>query len=1315
MSAARMRRSILVALAGVIAVSHPAHADDLFKCGVDSRDATVVVVPKNLKPGEKPPEFTRNSVPIPPLLWLSSDRHFAEVLMLYWRVDDVESKSRFRLLVPFILDDCRPEARTTLTPLFGWKKDRDGTAGYILNYYFRRDAQRDANVLFPFYWRTRLFRSDGTVESSSLGIPPLALRLESPDATTWITLLGYVRSGQAGWDAGLWPLWFGGGDKDGSYAIIPPLLTAWWSEGQDHTLIAGPLFDRRVGGKHVGGLVPLVFYERAPGENFTLIPPLLTLLTDETTIVGPYYSHGGHRGVVPFFFEGPDYLVIPPLLTLHTPETTIIGPYYSHGRHRGVMPFFFEGPDYLVIGPYYSYDGYSGVVPFYFRGPDHLLIPPLLTFQYREGQTETTIVGPSFLRTEPSGWDAGLAPLVFAGHHGASHYLLVPPALTFHTGDADSELTLSPVWMRGRFPHSSFMAIPPLLTLHAEDGNRAITFAGPLWWQGHEGREHFWAVPAALAFHVGDDQTETTIVGPGYLRRQADGWDSGVAPLFFAAHHGDSHYALIPPALTLHYGEAGTETTVVGPAYLRTHTQGWDAGLAPIVFAAHHVGSQYAIVAPLFFEAQEGARHFVLIPPLLVGHAGDAEHEFTLAGPFYSWRGPDSEHDGVLPLWIHGRWNDGVHYLAIPPALTLHLGDGKTETTVVGPGYLHTHPEGWDAGVAPLVFAAHHADSHYLVIPPALTVHYAEGATETTVVGPGYLRTHPDGWDAGLAPAVFAAHHPDSHYLLIPPALTFHYGEGATETTIVGPGYLHTHPEGWDTGVAPLFFAAHHGASHYTLVPPLVFLHTGDDDGELTIAGPLFAQGTRSNGEHFLAIPAALTLHTGDGESETTVVGPGYLRTHADGGWDTGVAPLFFAAHHDDTHYLVIPPALTLHYGEGATETTIVGPGYLHTHPDGWDAGVAPLLFAARHGASHYTLIPALATLHEGDADSELTIAGPFYAWQTTEFEHDGVLPLWLHGQWRDGTHYLLIPPALTVHEGGADSETTVVGPGYLRTHADGGWDTGVAPLFFAAHHGDSHALVVPPALTLHIGDADSETTVVGPGYLHTHPAGWDAGLAPAAFIGRHGESAYTLVAPPLFMRWSDADSATTIAGPVYVSSSPHSTSVAVAPLAYYHGEGDSTSLTIFPLMHYSATQRSHTVLAPLFYHDADPGSAHTMVFPFYWNSYSETGSSRVAFPFYWDFESKEHDWRFTLAPPVYLHYRKGETETNIVGPVAWSWGRTAKGPSWSFHLFPAFSMESARPDHFKWRLLYGLAGHESAGDWHRWQVLYMWTDPSRT
>jgi hypothetical protein len=1277
-----VRRATLYALLGVIGVAHSAHAQQpLFDCGVSDETATIVVVPKNLPQGVAPPQFTRNSVPIPPLLWLSADRHFAEALMLYWRVDDVETKSKFRLVVPFLLDDCHPEARTTLTPLFGWKKDRDGTAGFILSYYFRRDAHRDSDVLFPLYWRTRVFRDDGTVESSSFGIPPLALRLESPDYTSWITLLGYMRSGQAGWDAALWPLWFGGGSATGSYSIIPPLVTAWWSDGDQRTLIVGPYYDHHAGAKHVGGLIPFVFYERAPGENFTLIPPLLTLITDETTIVGPYYSHAGHHGVVPFFFSGPDYLVIPPLLTVHTDETTIVGPYYSHAGHRGIVPLFFSGPDYLlipplltlhtdettIVGPYYSHAGHRGLVPLFFSGPDYLVIPPLLTVH----TDDTTVVGPYYSHAG----HRGLVPFFFTG----PNYLFIPPLLTLHERDENHVLTIAGpfyAWQTTEFEHDGLL---------------------PIWMHGRwRDGTHYLVIPPALTLHMNDGTAETTIVGPGYYSRGADGWDAGVAPIAFAARHGASHYTLVPPALTLHYGDAGSETTIVGPAYVHTHGGSWDAGIAPLIFAARHPGSQYAIVAPLFIEASEGERHFVLIPPLLVGHAGDRDHEFTLAGPFYSWRGPGAEHDGLVPLWMHGR-DHNDHYLAIPPALALHFGDGATETTIVGPGYLRTHREGWDAGVAPLAFAAHHGASHYAVLPPLAFLHAGDGDAELTIAGPLFERgTRKNG----------------DHFLAIPPALTLHYGDAASETTIVGPTYLHTHQGGWDAGLAPLVFAAHHGDSHYTLIPPLLTLHEGDREHELTVAGPFYAwqtaefehdglapvwfHGQWRDGSHYLAIPPALALHYGEAEEETTIVGPAYLRTHAGGGWDAGAAPLFFAADHGNSryaligpllyakdeeaeitivgpllqhgvrkngdHFLALPPALTLHYGDVEQETTIVGPGYLRTHAaGGWDAGAAPLFFAADHGDSHYALIPPLLTLHYGDVASE----------------------------------------------------TTIVGPSYLHTHAGGGWDAGLAPLVFAAQHQSSHYVLVPPALTLHVGDGESETTVVGTGYWHTRAGDWDAGLAPLVFAGHHGNSQYTLLAPPLLMRWSDAEHATTLAGPVYVSTSPRSTTVAVAPLAYYRGSDDSTSLTIFPLLHYSATENSRTVLAPLYYHDSDPTSSHTMVFPFYWNAHDPSGSSRVAFPFYWDFESG--DRRITLVPPVALHYRKGEMETNIVGPVAWSWGRTSQGPSWSFHLFPAFSMESARPDHFKWRVLYGLVGRETSGDWHRWQALYMWTDPSHS
>jgi hypothetical protein len=212
---------------------------------------------------------------------------------------------------------------------------------------------------------------------------------------------------------------------------------------------------------------------------------------------------------------------------------------------------------------------------------------------------------------------------------------------------------------------------------------------------------------------------------------------------------------------------------------------------------------------------------------------------------------------------------------------------------------------------------------------------------------------------------------------------------------------------------------------------------------------------------------------------------------------------------------------------------------------------------------------------------------------------------------------------------------------------------------------------------------------------------------------GRH--SRYALVAPPLIMDFrSDDGRSFTMAGPFYLRRTPSQTTAALLPLAYYKKAGPALRLTAFPLFHYSEAPGERTVLAPLVYHDEGPRSRRTFVYPLYWDSDDPEGHSRVAFPFYWDFENHLTGSRFLLALPLFARYRKGESETNVLGNVVWTRGRTRRGRSWSFHFFPALSLESDGDDHFKWRALLGLVGRERSGDWHRWQVFWYWLDPSR-
>src|SRR5262249_30236420 len=226
------RRAITITLALLPGLAHAAEID----CGVPPGKPADPFVPVQVAPRPPEPMFTGSAIAVPPLLYVSANRTFWEVAMLYWRSTDPEAGARFQLFLPFWLSDCTPQAETTLTPLAGWRRDADGTAGFVLNYYFRRDETREADVLFPVYWRLRTRRADGSTETSSVGLAPFLFRLESPDATTWISPLGYRRQAKDGWDMGIVPVYFGGSSPARSYHFVPPLLTFYYHDPQQSTL-----------------------------------------------------------------------------------------------------------------------------------------------------------------------------------------------------------------------------------------------------------------------------------------------------------------------------------------------------------------------------------------------------------------------------------------------------------------------------------------------------------------------------------------------------------------------------------------------------------------------------------------------------------------------------------------------------------------------------------------------------------------------------------------------------------------------------------------------------------------------------------------------------------------------------------------------------------------------------------------------------------------------------------------------------------------------------------------------------------------------
>jgi len=94
----------------------------------------------------------------------------------------------------------------------------------------------------------------------------------------------------------------------------------------------------------------------------------------------------------------------------------------------------------------------------------------------------------------------------------------------------------------------------------------------------------------------------------------------------------------------------------------------------------------------------------------------------------------------------------------------------------------------------------------------------------------------------------------------------------------------------------------------------------------------------------------------------------------------------------------------------------------------------------------------------------------------------------------------------------------------------------------------------------------------------------------------------------------------------------------------------------------------------------------------------------------YWDFRWPKEDKHLQVAPG-FLRWDQPKETTTIVGPVSWSTGKGATRGAWSFHLVPLLSMWRYNPDHFKWRALFWMFGHEREGTRSQTTIFWYTTD----
>ena len=145
----------------------------------------------------------------------------------------------------------------------------------------------------------------------------------------------------------------------------------------------------------------------------------------------------------------------------------------------------------------------------------------------------------------------------------------------------------------------------------------------PLYWRFHDNRQN---ATTQLIFPVAGwhhhDGASGGFVGPffGWSSKNSDGWGAGIAPVLFFGRNGTRRHALVLPIFALrvrrqrrHHHDRRR------PALLHTTPDGGDGGLFPLVFAGKHKHDRLHVhPRPLLPQGQR-RRHANVVGPVFVG------------------------------------------------------------------------------------------------------------------------------------------------------------------------------------------------------------------------------------------------------------------------------------------------------------------------------------------------------------------------------------------------------------------------------------------------------------------------------------------------------------------------------------------------------------------------------------------------------------------------------------------------------------------------------------------------------------------------
>ncbi len=881
--------------------------------------------------------------------------------------------------------------------LYFWQRDRPASKAldlFVPFFVSSREPDRAFTYVLPlnFYWRRG--------PRSHLLAVPLLYHAGRPDGSTTVSLLGYRhRAGDNTAGSLLWLYWWGRGSRGSAYDLLVPIL--YWSrhegggtlgstfgyysrDGENRRGAAAWLywFGRKTDGSKYDVVLPILWSFRSKESNTTVIPPILHLRrrTYALTTLFPVYWAAQD------LTRGSAWRLLFPLYFSRTGEAgrtlfwiTPLGGYRRDDERETRTLTFLVPP---IIHRRDSQREFDMVAFLYWRFRDRM-----------DGST-THLVGPYYRHQDPGGSTTTLFPLFWAfrdADSGATAHSLLP--LYFRRSGPDETLTAAGVfplwgyyrsyrdggWGGGLFPVAFF-------------GQRAD--------RGH-------GVLFPLLWHFRDRRGTATVAAPFFFHFEERAKVSGGVPplLYFYGRQGeDSYHIQFPFFWHFASGATGVQTTVVPPVYVRTGPSGYSTGLFPLLFVANWSDRGHFVLFPLFWrfrDQQADKTSTVVLNYLYRRHGDEVTHALFPLLHYRTGARPGGKPETSFTLFplVHYRRTSDTRVFVTPIAFASRT--PQTKAGFIPPYFWYQSRQVAASGVPPVYFditklqgtertrmfgpwvMVDSPTSHARVLFPVFG-RYTDERERGTWVFPTFFRRR-----------VHAG--PAAGYALDSFLPLFWYSRSPQHSTaVVGPWYRRARPEGYATGLVPLYFYAHNGERRL-LVTPLFYKRDSFKEGTSKLfAAFLFYRGTRPEG------------HT------------------------TVLFPLLWAGRTKERSYTVLFPVVWM-FGDDKARTSLnlIGPVYWARDGSQRTRGLMPLVWWSRDDEKKTASNAVLPLFYEQHGPSQMTLLTlpfgfrrqPDRSWwyALNVFRHDTtastftmVVPLWFsHYNKATATTTRLIPPLL--------------------------------------------------------------------------------------------------------------------------------------------------------------------------------------------------------------------------------------------------------------------------------------------------------------